>query len=498
MKIMNNYNPDVLSCIANLSSDEVFTSPKLANDMLDLLPTELWHNPKATFLDPCSKSGVFLREITKRLMEGLVDHIPDRQERLDHILKNQVFGISITQLTSFLSRRSLYCSKAANGKYSVTPGFDTLEGNVFFDSIQHTWKQGSCIYCGASQSEYDRDDILETHAYQFIHQSIDKIFTNMKFDVIIGNPPYQLNDGGFGRSAKPIYNLFIEQAKKLNPKFLTMIVPSRWFAGGKGLDDFRQRMLNDSKLKKIVDFTDARDCFPGVDIAGGVSYFLWEIDYSGNCLVTNIHKGEKYISERKLNEFDTFIRFGTATSILRKVNHKKEVKLNTIISSTNPFGLKTNDRPNKKGEYILVSSQSTGPVMKDRIIYNKNLINKWKVMTSKASHDHAGQPDKDGMRRVISKLEILEPGTICTGSYIILGSFSNEEESKNYISYIKTKFLRFLVSLLSFSQDITREKFSFVPIQDFSEQWTDEKLYKKYNLNQEEIDFIESMIRSMD
>lgn len=493
-----NYNPDVLSCIANLSSDEVFTPPQMANKILDMLPAELWENSNATFLDPACKSGVFLREIAKRLDKGLEKEIPDKQQRIDHIFKHQVFGIAITELTALLTRRSVYCSKTANGKYSVCDSFDNPQGNIRYERIDHTWEKGRCKYCGTSQSVLDRDETLETHAYQFIHTKNPGDIFNMKFDVIVGNPPYQLDTGGSGRQAKPIYQLFVHQAKKLKPRYLSMIIPSRWFAGGMGLDTFRAEMINDDRMRTIVDYIDARECFPGVDIAGGVCYFLWANDTHGDCLVINRFGDKEWRSERPLNEFNTFVRFGPAVNVLRKVTALHEPSMTSIISATRPFGLQTKDRPDGKGQIHLISSAGDGKISINRITAGHEMIDKWKVMTSKTSHDHAGQPDKDGTRRVLSRVELLRPNDVCTESYIILGAFKKKTDAKNCLVYAKSRFVRFLISILSFSQDITRERFAYVPMQDFSERWTDEKLYKKYGLSKEEVEFIESMIRPME
>jgi len=498
MRKSSNYNPDVLTCLANLSSDEVFTPPQLANQILDLLPKEIWSDKNARFLDPVSKSGVFLREIAKRLDVGLEKIIPDRQQRINHIFKNQLFGIAITELTSLFSRRSVYCSKIANGKYSVCESFDNAQGNIRLDLTVHHWGNGRCVFCGASQEVYDRSDELETYAYQFIHTVKPEEIFNMKFDVIVGNPPYQLSDGGFGRSATPLYQKFVQQAKKLSPRFLTMIIPSRWFAGGKGLNEFRKEMLNDDRIRKIVDYEDANECFPGVDIAGGICYFLWERDSSGPCEVVSTHGGIESLSTRSLNEFKTFIRHSQAVPIIRKVLAKNEKSMSEQVSSAKPFGLRTFARPLKKGNLLLRWNGGEGPYERKKITIGNEMIDKWKVITSKVSYDHAGLPDKNGIRRVFSIIDVLPPGTICTETYLVVGCFTNKAFALSLADYLRTRFVRFLVAQLSFSQDIFKEKFLFVPVLDTSTNWTDEMLYKRYGFTTEEISFIESKISPME
>lgn len=320
----------------------------------------------------------------------------------------------------------------------------------------------------------------------------------MKFDVIIGNPPYQLSDGGNGVSAKPIYHYFIQQAKKLRPRYLTMIVPARWYSGGKGLDGFRADMLNDSHIRRLVDYTNSADCFPGVDVAGGICYFLWDRDHPGLCIYTNNYNGNSVTIEKPLNEYETFIRYPVADGIIAKVRALGESTMDATITTRKPFGLATNAEPMKTGDLTLRYNKGIGKYQRSAIKTGTEYIDKWKVMLSYLSAEHAGQPDKNGQFKVLSTMELLPPQHICTETYLLAGWYNTKEDASNLLSYLKTKFARFLVGQIAVSQHITRNCFSFVPAQDFSIAWTDEMLYNKYGLTEEEIAFIESMIKPME
>jgi site-specific DNA-methyltransferase (adenine-specific) len=504
-------NPDVLTCIANLSNDEVFTPPEFANRMLDTLAeawaashngANLWADKNVKFLDPCAKSGVFLREITSRLNKGLADEMPNLEKRVNHILTQQVFGIGITHLTSLLARRSVYCSKHANGSHSIAKGFDSEAGNIWFERTEHTWANGKCTFCGASQAALDRGEALETHAYAFIHTvniktRMTELFGgNMQFDVIIGNPPYQLNDGGYGTSAAPIYQLFVGKALELEPRYAVFVTPSRWMAGGKGLDKYRERMLSDKRMRRIVDYPKLYEGFPGVKIRGGISYFLWARDYKGPCEVQTIWDGQPTgpAVARHLDAYDILVRRNEAVPILEKVRAKGEPTLDARASSRKPFGLATNfkGKPSKAGlknPVQLFQNQQIGWVERKDITINPQWIDEWKVLITRVQGTSAAVETK-----FLSKPIVAEPGTACTETYLVAGHFQTEADAESYAKYLRTRFVRFLISLRKPTQDAARGVYGFVPDLPLDQEWTDAKLYKRYGLTKEEIVFIESQV----
>lgn len=508
-------NPDVLTCIANLSNDEVFTPPEFANQMLDTLGAawaadhkgaNLWADPAVTFLDPCTKSGVFLREITTRLTKGLADKIPDLQERVDHILTKQVFGIGITRLTSLLARRSLYCSKHANGVHSISTGFVSDAGNIWFERMEHTWVNGKCKFCGASQTALDRGDGLETHAYAFIHTEdikaqLKKLFGGtMQFDVIIGNPPYQLDDGGYGTSAAPIYQLFVEKALELDPHYAVFVTPSRWMSGGKGLDKFRARMLSDRRMRSLVDFPKLYEAFPGVKIRGGISYFVWDRNHSGTCTIQTIWDGKPTgpTIARALDAYDVLVRRNEAIPILEKVRIKSEPTLDKRVSTGKPFGLRTffhgkSDANSFRNPVKIFGSQKISWAERDSIPINKESIDKWKVLMTAVQGTSAAIETK-----FLSRPIVAEPGTACTETYLIAGYFDDETTAARYAKYLRTRFVRFLVSLRKATQHATRDVYAFVPDLPLDQEWSDERLYQRYSLSASEVAFIESQVAAHD
>ena len=519
------YKPDVLSCLADLSNDEVFTPPSVVNDMLDMLPQELFESPDTTFLDPVCKSGVFLREIAKRLIKGLEDKIPDLQERIDHIFQKQLYGIAITELTSLLSRRSVYCSKYPNSKYSVSQ-FADVQGNIRYKNVAHEWVKGKCCFCGATESEYgtQKREGMESHAYEFIHTTKPQEIYNMKFDVIIGNPPYQLNVGntvGNSSKAKSIYHLFVEQALKLSPRFLCMITPSRWMTKTtEGIpDQWVNQMIETNHIMYLHDFETSDDCFPGVSIMGGVSYFLYSQEYTGKCKYTYHYANNRDTSIR-IDYLDSMscgiiIRDPQAYEIIGKIakidgkyyldDNKnfsglvspKDYFTNKQLLTSSWDGFSFDENKNMTIRYYVnkaIHKTSFGYVSKSQIPKNHQSIALTKVFI----------PAANGSNDIVLGTPFVgEPNSVCSQTYLIIGydpqkhNFS-KKECENIISYIKTRFFRYLVSIKKKTQNGPRAVYQFVPMQDFSKPWTDAELYAKYKLTREEIDFIESMIRPME
>ncbi len=508
-------NPDVLTCIANLSNDEVFTPPEFANRMLDTLAeawaadhggANIWADKSVRFLDPCTKSGVFLREVTSRLTKGLASEIPNLKERVDHIVTRQVFGIGITHVTSLLARRSVYCSKEADGRYSIARGFAGGSGNIWFERLEHNWAGTKCKFCGAPRTIFDREDGLETHAYAFIHTDniktrIAELFGgDMQFDVIIGNPPYQMTGGAGGTSDSSIYHLFVEQALRLEPRYLSMVIPSRWLAGGRGLDEFRQAMLGDRRMRELVDYPAAYDVFPGVEIKAGICYFLWDAVHDGDCKVTTI-RGDEVVGpiSRKLGEYDVFVRDARAVSILHKVIGQSEASINTILTRDTAFGLASNfdgfHEKERSGDvplfYIRKMKRGVGYIARKTITKSEHLIDAWKVLVPEAFNGGDALP-----HQIVGKPLIAPSPSVCTQSFL---SFyvGSQKAAKSLQSYYTTRFFRFLVSQRKITQHALHSTYAWVPMQAWNKTWTDEDLYAKYGITKKEQAYIESQVKAM-
>ncbi|CAN1504710.1 Restriction modification methylase Eco57I [Sphingomonadaceae bacterium] len=511
-------NPDVLTCIANLSNDEVFTPPEFANRMLDTLAeawaerhdgADIWSDSSVRFLDPFTKSGIFLREIATRLIKGLEAEIPDLQERVNHILTKQVYGIAITRLTSLLARRSLYCSKYANGSHSVATKFENESGNVWFERTEHTWVGEKCKFCGAPKSVLDRGSEMETHAYAFIHTDnikarVTELFGDeMQFDVIIGNPPYQLASDGGTRDV-PIYQKFVEQAKELKPHYLTMIIPSRWMAGGLGLTEFRQSMLKDRRIKSLVDYPNAAEIFSSVGINGGACYFLWDSEYDGPCSLSSVRSGETSgPDQRFLDDYDVLVRDTRSLEILKKVLSFDETPINTILARDKEFGWTSNfsefHDQEMQGDiplyYIKSMKRSVGYISRAKVEKSANLIDFWKVLVPAVGSGR--EREKSGVDLVLGPALIAPSPSVCTQSFLFF-FVPSKEEAESIKSYYQTRFFRFLVSLRKISQHATHSTYSWVPMQTWDRVWADADLYKKYGINSHEASYIESLIRPMD
>lgn len=437
------------------NNGEVFTPIQIVNNMLDLLPKEVWTNKELTFLDNSMGSGIFLMEVKRRLMEGLSEIITDKNEREKHIVENMIYGVELDKKNYILA-----CDSVFGGK-------NDLKHFVCHDAL----------------------------TFDYSKFGVDK------FDIIVGNPPYQKMNGCFGAGASPLYHKFVQQAKKLNPKYITMIIPARWYAGGRGLDDFRNEMLQDNHIRIIHDFLDAKDCFSNVEIKGGICYFFWNRDETGDCCIFT-HKLGKITSksERPLleNGCSIFIRYNEAITILRKVKNLKEKTIDTLMSGQTPFGLNSNFENYKTektndNDITLYIRGGIGYIESNQILNNNEWIDYHKILIPNCWGNGSSGSKPDIIKPIYA-----EPHTACTQTYMVAGIFNNKKMAMNYKQYLESHFVRFLISLKKNTHHAQRGVYDFVPMQDFDEKWTDEKLYKKYDLTQEEINYIESMIKPME
>jgi site-specific DNA-methyltransferase (adenine-specific) len=499
--------PDILEVIADLSNDEVRTPPRIADAMLDLLPDKVWSDPTLRWLDPGCKTGIFPRQITRRLVDGLADVIPDRQARLDHILREQIFAIAITTLTAMMSRRTVYCSKDASSEYSVVR-MPNPDGNIWFDRVEHSYDtEGRCSECGAISSQVEVFSSRDNYAYALIHEGGRTALVkdlDMNFDVVVGNPPYQMDDIG-GHRPVPLYNHFVEQAIELDPSYILFITPSRWMAGGLGLSSYRQKMLGDDRLRALVDYPVASEVFPGVEIKGGVSYFLWDREHSGECDVTTVRGGEPYGPvPRHLGQHDVFVRDARALAILERVVAARDEAFEEVVASVRPFGNRL--RSNFQNYSKLQSAGDRIPLYMNEgakrrkywvseafVENNQALADAWKIYLPKAGSDGGKKlPDV-----VIGKPFVGEPGSVCTETYLAIGPFGTEDEATSAFAYLTTRFARFLISLRKPGQDTIPSTFRWVPKQSWDREWTDEELFAKYGITEDEQAYIVEMIKDM-
>lgn len=507
---------------------EVFTSEREVNAMLDLVKQET-ERIDSRFLEPACGTGNFLIEILRRKLKVVCSRYKKSQieyEKYAFLAVSSVYGIDLLEDNVIECRQRLYdlfnndyfnlYKKKCNESCRKTIQFLLSKNIICGDTLTLKTNKGEPIIFSewslvsdnlVKRRDFSFSEILDGHNKQtslsFFNDGAEYDKENkMRFDVIIGNPPYQLSDGGAQKSATPIYNKFVETAIKLNPRYITMIIPARWYSGGKGLDDFREMLIKDRRMSILHDFPDTSECFSGLNIRGGVCYFLWDKTHSGDCIVYNHNPGKEIDSlKRPLlsdKEESVFIRFNKAIPILSKVRAFGEKKMDTMVSPRKPFGLPTNfiDFKNEKDDVnniLLYRFGNNGYVSIAQIPKNKELINKYKVLIPYSSTGGDEYP-----HLVLTKPILAGKGSICTETYLTITPIESEEIGENVMSYMRTRFFRFLLLLLKNSQHLTQKTYSLVPVQNFTESWTDEKLYAKYGITDDEIKYIESLIRPLD
>lgn len=505
---------------------EVLTPSHIVNAMIDLVAQEA-ERIDSLFLEPACGTGNFLVEILRRKLQSVKKHYAKSQldfERHAVLAVSSLYGIDILKDNVEECRYRLY--KVFDETYTFLFGTKTKAFcyKIAAHIIEHNIIQGNALLLQTIGENPQpiiffkwplmRNSFFEQSNLSF-HEIIQQtsicespLFLNLeekafiKFDVIIGNPPYQLSDkGGRGTSATPLYHLFVAQAQKLMPRYLIMIIPSRWFSGGRGLDDFRKTMLSDDRIRVLVDYENSADVFPGVDIAGGICYFLWQRDYHGLCNVTSFYNGTPVVSKRKLNEFPVFIRHSRAIPIIQKAlshNENDGARLSDVISPRKPFGLPSTYKPRSTGipcwfkQRIGLSYADPQDVKDER-----GVLFKWKLLIPFAPI--AGQTDfsKPIAFYYEQNTRIAQPGECCTETWLVACAFDTREEVESFKSYLFTKIVRFLLLQSVISQNVTRDCFYFVPdLGKYEGIYTDEILKKRWGITDEEFTFIESRIRN--
>lgn len=484
------FSTDILALLNGLRPDSdnanVYTPQDVVKKMLDILPKDIWANRDVKFLDPACKSGVFLREITKRLVDAQIKADGKKlkgKERLPYIrqvLKNQVYGIAISEEAALVSRRTVYGSQNAMSKYSLSEEiFEDVQGNIRF--VENATTENTK---GAQ--------------YPFLNKTIQEIFgEDMHFDVIIGNPPYQENISNPTGQAPALFHKFVNKSFALQPNYVVMIIPAKWYAGGMGLNEFRAAMIANRHIRRLVDYPDPTECFPNIDLRGGVCYFLWDRDNEGPLKFTNIMGSELSTTIRRENPYDVFVRWNQMLSVLQKIERFNERSLSELVSEDSPFGFSTKERGVEndfENSCRLRSSKGFGFVSRDQVKKGELLVDAYKILMGRSISGNLEKPPF----KVIATIEKLVPGDVCTHSYIVVGNFENAIENENLLGYLKTRFVRSLLLCSLTGMDISKEKFRFVPLQDFSRSWTDKDLYEKYGITEDEQAFIESMIKPME
>lgn len=487
---------------------EVYTAKLEIDSMLNLIPLEIWGKLDSSFLEPSCGDGNFIEAIIIKKIDyyikinSIIKSEIEIQNDILVIVAN-IYGIDIcdTNISQCRLRISNLLKNILVHKFNISKISEDFE-KILIDMVDKNYIVGNTLE-ESKKINLVKWEKIKDYSFKKSNYLLDNLISEQKksdkeikesfFCVIVGNPPYQMKDMGYGASASPLYHFFVDFAKQLHPQYLSMIIPARWYTSGKGLNDFRQSMLNDLHMKILVDILNSKECFPGVKIKGGLCYFLWDSSYKGACTVTNNVNNQISNSERYLNEYSTFIRFNNATSLLKKILSFNKQNLSSVVSSRDPFDFRTNFADFKEDGVLIYARKKTAYVNKNQILKNINLIDKYKVLLACAAEGEGNYPNK-----IIGKPIVAEPNSCCTETYIVCSSFDSKIEAERFALYLKTKFVRFLIALKKNTQHLTKERFEFVPLLSMNKIYTDKLLYELFNLNLEDIDFIESMIKDMD